>query len=217
MQDNSTIIKQLKMHYHVSIGLLALFFALIFFRIIAFGDGEMALSDGIQRWTIAFTMAIIPLSLWIFSEKMRKAARALKEIPVEDVQKKAAFAVEIQNIYRTFFLLRLYLLSVGTLVNIVLFGLTRNVERLEGVDMMWFGINNYFWFSLLLMVVIFVFCKPSEADLEKYSALPDVETGYAPSLQTENDDDNIMWWEKGKEKNVPVDSVISENENGETA
>ena len=207
MQDNNIIIKHLKAHYYVTIVLLALLFVLIFFRVITFGDGEMIVSDGQQRWAIALTLAAIPMALWAFSEKMRKVTRLSKELKGENEHRKAAFVADVQRTYRTYFLLRLYLLSAGALLNIVLFGLTRNLEQLDGVDTLWFGISNYFWFSLLIFIV-FVFCKPSEVELEKYTLLPDVETRHATSLQ--NDDDNIMWWEKGKEKNVPIDTVIAE-------
>ena len=204
MQDTD-IIKQLKAHYYATIILLVLLFAFIFFRIIVFNDGETVLSDGLQRWAIAFTIAVIPLALWVFSEKLKKASRSSKELKMKEVRQNVDFAVEIQSIYRTFFLLRQYLLSATTLVNIVLFGLTRNVDRAEGHDSFMFGVNNFFWFSLLMFIVL-AFCKPSEEELAKYSALPanDVET------PCENTEDNIMWWEKGKEKKVPVDSVITE-------
>ena len=220
--QNSDIMKQLKVTYYGMVAFLALYFTLIFFQIIELGDGYLPLSDGHHRWIIAFTIAAIPLALWLFSEKLKKAARASEKIPADDERKKTAFVTKIQNTYRVFFLLRLSLLSVAALLNITLFGLTRNVERLEGVDTIWFGISNFFWFSVIVMFVLLVFCKPSEAELEKYTAIPDsVETRRASSLQTteNDDDDNIMWWEKGKQKTVPIDSVISETveENDETA
>ena len=219
--QNSDIIKQLKTLYYTAIVVLTLYFILIFFRIIELGDGNLTLSDWFQTWTITLTIAAIPLALWIFSEKLKKTMRSSKEISAEDVQAKTAFVIGIQNTYRVFFLIRLVLLSVAALLNITLFGLTRNVERLEGVDTIWFGISNFFWFSVIVMFVLLVFCKPSEAELEKYTTVADVETRRASSLQTteNDDDDNIMWWEKGKQKTVPIDSVISETveDNDETA
>ena len=217
--QNSDIIKQLKTTYYIMVVALTLYFTLIFFRIIELGDGNLTLSDWFQTWAITLTIAAIPLALWIFSEKLKKAMRSSKEISAEDVQAKAAFVVGIQGTYRVFFLIRLVLLSVAALLNITLFGLTRNVERLEGVDTIWFGISNFFWFSVIVMFVLLVFCKPSEAELEKYTAIPDsVETQCIASLQTTETDDNIMWWEKGKQKTVPIDSVISETveDNDET-
>ena len=214
--QNSDIIQQLKMLYYTVVAFLTLYFALIFFHVIQLGDGKLILSDGLQRWSIAFSMAVIPLALWIFSEKLRKAARSSKEIPMEDVQKQAAFVVKMQRSYRLFSLLRLALLGGAALINSMFFGLTRNIERIEGHDGLLFGFNNFFWFSIIVIFILFVFCKPSEGELEKYTTISDatVETRRASSLQTtenDDDDDNIMWWEKGKQKTVPIDSVISEN------
>jgi len=214
--QNSDIIKQLKVTYYITVVFIALYFTLIFFRIIELGDGNLVLSDGLQRWVIALTIGVIPLALWLFSERLKKVASASKEISVEDERKKAAFVTRIQNTYRTFSIYRLSLLSGAALLNIKFFGLTRNIERLEGVDTFWFGVNNFFWFSIIVMFVLLVFCKPSEAELEKYTTIHTPSNTPAPN-ETETDDDNIMWWEKGKEKNVPIDSVISKNENDETA
>ena len=218
--QNSDIIKQLKVIYYIAVAFIALYFTLTFFRIIELGDGYLVLSDGLQRWIVAFTLAAIPLALWLFSERMKKVARASEKIPAEDERKKAEFVTKIQNTYFTFSLYRLTLLNVAALINIKFLGLTRNVERLEGVDMIWFGISNFFWFSVIVMFVLLVFCKPSEAELEKYTTIADtVETQCIASLQTTETDDNIMWWEKGKQKTVPIDSVISETveDNDETA
>ncbi|MDR0333225.1 MAG: hypothetical protein LBI15_07135 [Dysgonamonadaceae bacterium] len=198
MQDNN-IIKQLKMHYRGNIIFLALFFVLVFFRIVKFGAGEMDLSVALKQYIIVFTMIIIPVSLKWFPTKLKKLPRPAEKSVAEKVYKNA-------------FLWRLYPLCIATLINIVFFGLTRNVVAVEGHNIAWFGVNDFFWFSIV-MFIVFAFCRTSKDELAKLSEKPIatiIETGDTPSLQDKSDE-NIMWWEKGKEKNVPIDSVISEN------
>jgi hypothetical protein len=196
MQDNNNIIRQLKVHYYGNVILLAIFFVLVFFRVISFGSGEMTVSYALEVYAILITLLVIPLSLKQFSVRLKKLPRPSEKSVAEKVYKNAFF-------------LRLYPLSVAALGNIALFGLTRNVEVAQGHDTFWFGINNFLWFSIIILAV-FAFCKPSAEELEKLSetTATAAQTQQSPS---EAETQEIMWWEKGKEKSVPIDSVISEN------
>jgi hypothetical protein len=190
MQQQNNIIKFLKSQYIIGVTSLALYFALVFFRVIKLGTGEMVLSYSTEVYAIMFTLIVIPISLKRFYSTLKKIPCPSEKSVVEETYKRA-------------FLWRLYPLCIATLMNIMFFGLTRNVVAEEGHNMAWFGVNNFFWFSLL-MFIVFIFCKVSEEELERLIEATSgtssaVETRHAPSPQDENDE-NIMWWEKGKEE-----------------
>ncbi|MDR0422799.1 MAG: hypothetical protein LBH72_07310 [Proteiniphilum sp.] len=140
-------------HYYGNILLLALLFLLTLLRLFPFpaADGQPGVSLTLERYAIMITIIAIPVSLKCFALRLRKLPR-----PQE-----AAAAAEK---YGKSILLRLYTVSGVTLMHIILFGISRNM--------------NFFWFTALLFTV-FLFCKPARAELESLSAAPPPAEGSA--------------------------------------
>ncbi len=141
MKDRNTMDKTialLKRHYYANIILMAAAFLLILFRIIPlFTDGQ-SVGVTMERYAIMITIIAIPVSLKLFAYRLKKITRPLEIPTAVEVYKKASF-------------LRLYTISAVTLMHIILFGISRNM--------------NFFWFTVVLFIV-FLFCKPSYEELE---------------------------------------------------
>lgn len=138
----------LKQHYYGNIILLAVFFLLIFCSVIPPFTNSRFVSVSIERYAIMVTIIAIPVSLKLFAFRLKKTPRTL------------GTAAAIGK-YRNIFLLRLYSISVVTLMHIFLFGISRN--------------TNFFWFTVVLFIV-FLFCKPSYEELQSLSEEPAKES-----------------------------------------
>lgn len=131
-------INRLKIHYYGSAGVLVVLFLLALLRIFPFSATEVPVSVTVDRYAIMITIIAIPLSLKYFADQLKKAEPPL------------TLSHSIQK-YRRLSFLRLYILNAVTLMHIVLLGFSHN--------------TNYLWFTLVLLI-IFLFCKPSGLELE---------------------------------------------------
>ncbi len=131
-------IKLLKIHYYGNIILLAIFFLLLLFGLIPLFVDSRAVNITLERYVIMITIIVIPVALKFFASRLKKAV-----LPMEA----AIAATKYKNIY----FVRLYTIGVVTLMQIILFALSRNM--------------NFFWFTVVLFI-IFIFCKPSYEELE---------------------------------------------------
>ena len=130
-------IQLLKKHYWGNILLLLLLFLLVTPGVLPFFDGSKTVGLTVEMYDIVITIIVIPFSLKFFGDKVKKAARPMEVGDAIRLYKKASFW-------------RLYTLSVFTLGQILLFGLSGN--------------KNFFWLTVVLFTV-FLFCKPSYVEL----------------------------------------------------
>ncbi|MGI6572223.1 MAG: hypothetical protein ACOX19_02075 [Fermentimonas sp.] len=130
-------IRLLKKHYWGNILLLLLLFLLVTLGVLPFFDGSKTVELTVEMYDIVITIIIIPFSLKFFGDKVKKAARPMEVEDAIRLYKRASFW-------------RLYTLSVFTLGQILLFGLSGN--------------KNFFWLTVVLFTV-FLFCKPSYVEL----------------------------------------------------
>lgn len=138
-------IKLLRGHYYGNIILLAVIFLFSIFSMIPlFTDGQ-AISATLERYAIMITIIAIPASLKFFADRLKKSACPV-DIPTAS------------NKYKNISFIRLYTISTVALMNIFLFTISRNM--------------NFFWFTVVLFIV-FLFCKPSYAELEGLTKLPE--------------------------------------------
>ena len=131
-------IKQLNIHYYVSIIVLAILFLLVLFKLIGFAEISPSVGVVVERYVIGITLIAIPVALKLFADNVKKIPKG--------GDKNVAI-----RLYKKAFYIRLYIIHSVTLLNIVLFAVSRN--------------NNFMWLAVVLFVV-FVFCKPSLSELE---------------------------------------------------
>lgn len=151
MKTRSTMDKTvglLKIHYFGNIILLAVVFLLVVFSIIPLFIDREIVNVTAERYAIMITIIAIPVSLKFFASRLKKIGRP-QEITAASKKYKSAF------------FLRLYAISVVTLINILLFGISRNM--------------NFFWFTVVLFIV-FLFCKPSYNELESLTEVADEQS-----------------------------------------
>lgn len=135
----------LKRHYYGNIILLAIVFLVILFRIVTlFTDGQSVSGVTVERYAIMITIIAIPVSLKFFAHRLKKIPRPSETVAATEKYKNASF-------------LRLYTISTVTLMHILLFGITRNM--------------NFFWFTVVLFIV-FLYCKPSYEELGNLTEIP---------------------------------------------
>lgn len=132
------VIKHLKLHYWGNIAFLAILFLIILFKVLPFFNEPQPLSVTIERYAIVVTIIAIPAALKLFSN-------LLKKVPENE-----SFKTKTDK-YRSASYLRLYTISAITLLNIILFGYSRNM--------------NFMWFVVVLFIV-FMFCRPSYPELD---------------------------------------------------
>lgn len=143
-----TTIWLLNKHYYGSILLLVLAFLAVL--LLAFPPIAMEQAVGIiiERYAIMITIIAIPFSLKFFAHRLKKLERPLETEIAIIKYKRASY-------------LRLYTLSAVSLMLILLFAISRNM--------------NYFWFTVVLFIV-FLFCKPSFAELENLTIAPEKQS-----------------------------------------
>lgn len=132
-------IKTLNIHYYGNIFVLSVLFLLSIFKLIPFFEDIYPNNVTIERYAIVIAILAIPISLKFFATQLKKLPRPLEIATAAKKYKKASF-------------LRIYTLSVVMVMQITLFTLFRNM--------------NFFWITVVLLVVIFLFCMPSYSELE---------------------------------------------------
>lgn len=140
-------IGKLNAHYWISIAVLATGFLLALLN----PDSRFAWFQPdltVEMYAIAITLAAIPLALKLFAYRLRR-------IPKGTAPEEAA------RLYGKASLWRLYMVNVATLGNILLFAASGN--------------RNFMWLTLVLFLV-FLFCKPSYAELEGLVAAENEES-----------------------------------------
>ena len=143
-------IRQLYLHYRIILSSLVLLLLLILFQLIPFWQESRPVSIILERYLIVATLIAIPLALKMFANRLKKGPLPLTSEDARNRYKKAS-------------LWRLYILTAVTLLHIVLFGFSRNM--------------NFFWFTIVLFTV-FLFCRPSYPELENLTEKPtSKETG----------------------------------------
>jgi hypothetical protein len=146
-KTNKTI-ELLKWHYYGNIVMLAVVFLPVLSRVIPFfTDGQMSVSVTMERYAIMISIIAIPVSLKFFAHRLKKLPRPLETATAAEKYVNASF-------------LRLYVISGVTLMHIVLFGISRNM--------------NFFWFTVVLFIV-FLFCKPSYEELKSLTEAQEEE------------------------------------------
>ena len=141
------VITLLKRHYYATFLLLAGLFLLVLLRLIPFPEGLLSGSVVLERYAIMITIIVIPMALKLFADSLKKIQRPLD--PSEADRK-----------YKKLYYLRLYSIAGVTLMNILLYGFSRN--------------SNFMWLTVVLFI-IFLFCKPSVVELTGLSEPPMAE------------------------------------------
>jgi cobalamin synthase len=154
------LIALLKKHYYGNVIALALFFILILFRIIPLLQESELIGVTLERYIIMISIITIPLALKLFARRLKKVPR-----PAE-----TAIAV---SVYKNASHLRLYTISAVTILNILLFGFSRN--------------SNFMWITVVLFI-IFLYCKPSYTELANLTEVPEENraTGEEEREESEN-------------------------------
>ena len=140
MTDEKSLIKQLNYIFYGSIISTIIFFVLVLFKVIPYGEPRV-LPLAVSQYSIIVTLLGIPLALKLYANTIKNNAG------------KFSIAL-VKNKYKNAFTLRLSIITLLTLGNIILFGISRN--------------TNYMW-AVIILLVFFLFCKASEIDLEKIS------------------------------------------------
>lgn len=147
MRNNNIINKTISLlnrHYYINIIVLVVVFLFILFRVIPIFTEGQPVSITAERYAIIITIIAIPLSLKFFADRLKKIPRPLEEGKASEKYKSASFV-------------RLYTMSFITMMHILLFSISRNM--------------NFLWFTVVLLIV-FLFCKPSYPELESLSETP---------------------------------------------
>lgn len=139
----------LRGHYFGNIIVLVVIFLLIVSGLIPFFTDGLLINTTVERYAIMITIIVIPASLKYFAHRLKKLPRPMG-------------TGEATAKYKSAFFLRLYPISTVTLMHIVLFGFSRNM--------------NFFWFTIVLFIIFF-FCKPSYEELENLTKDEQEATG----------------------------------------
>lgn len=132
---NKTI-RELNIHYYVSITIMVLLFILVLTKTINFID-FIPVSVVAERYSLGITLIAIPIALKLFANILNKFS-CYNEVEAIKTYKKATF-------------IRLYIINIVNFANITLYAMSHN--------------KNFIWMSVVLFVV-YVFCKPSKDELE---------------------------------------------------
>lgn len=141
------LIGVLRRHYYINIITLVLLFILLLFRIIPLMQESELIGVTLERYIIMISIIAIPLALKLFARRLNKVPRPAETAIALSVYQNASF-------------IRLYTISAVTLLNILLFGFSRN--------------SNFMWITVVLFI-IFLYCKPSYTELANLTELPEEE------------------------------------------
>ena len=155
---NATI-RHLFVHYFSAITFLILLALLILFRLLPFRQESQPVNVTLERYLIMVTLIAIPASLKWFAHRLKKSDRPML---MEDAR----------NQYRRIYYVRHYTLAMVTLFHICLYGISRN--------------TNFFWFTVVLLI-IFLFCRPSPVELESLMEEPSKKDDREKETQDSDD------------------------------
>jgi hypothetical protein len=132
-------IKLLRKHYRINILILVVMFTLAMFKLTPFFIEKQIVNIIIERYIIVITIIAIPGILKLFANILKKVP------PGANID----FAI---SKYKQAFYTRLYTISSLSLINIILYDYSGNM--------------NFFWITTVLFL-LFIYCKPSFPELEK--------------------------------------------------
>ena len=132
-------IKLLRKHYRLNIIILVILFLLAMFKLTPFFAEKQAVNIIIERYIIVITIIAIPGILKLFAHLLSKVPQGVDIDLAIDKYKKAFYT-------------RLYTISSLSLINIILYDYSGNI--------------NFFWITTVLFL-LFIYCKPSFPELEK--------------------------------------------------
>ncbi len=132
-------IKLLRTHYRLNIIILVVLFLLAMFKLTPFFAEKQIVNIIIERYIIVITIIAIPGILKLFAHLLSKVPQGVDIDLAIDKYKKAFYT-------------RLYTISSLSLINIILYDYSGNM--------------NFFWITTVLFL-LFIYCKPSFPELEK--------------------------------------------------
>ncbi|NLD22822.1 MAG: hypothetical protein GX670_01145 [Bacteroidales bacterium] len=132
-------IKLLRTHYRLNIIILVILFLLAMFKLTPFFAEKQIVNIIIERYIIVITIIAIPGILKLFAHLLSKVPQGV-DIDLAISKYKKAFYI------------RLYTISSLSLINIILYDYSGNM--------------NFFWITTVLFL-LFIYCKPSFPELEK--------------------------------------------------
>ena len=140
-------IKKLNYHFYGIIAVLAILLILVLTGTISFVADEYV-SIVAERYSIGLTLIAIPVALKLFANIVNKEENNTTIQKSIKTYQKASF-------------IRLYIISVMTFANIMLYAMSNN--------------QNFVWLSVALFVS-FSFCRPSLAELQELAIKKEEET-----------------------------------------
>ena len=179
-------IKLLRTHYRLNIIILVILFLLAMFKLTPFFAEKQIVNIIIERYIIVITIIAIPGILKLFAHLLSKVPQGV------DID----LAI---NKYKKAFYTRLYTISSLSLINIILYDYSGNM--------------NFFCITTVLFL-LFIYCKPSFPELEKL-VRPVVETeesngDYFEEDELDSDQDDVET--EQDEFNPKRDSVDTDQE-----
>ncbi len=157
----TTTVQKLQRHFLFSLLLTGLLLLLVLFQLLPFWRESQPIHITLERYLIVVTLITIPLILRWFSKRLRNSNPPLAW-------------EEARRCYQQAFLWRHYILTLVTLLHVVLFGISRNM--------------NFFWFAVVLFIV-FLFCRPSQQELESLLTEP-VDSADVEQENQDNESDD---------------------------
>ncbi|MBF6597143.1 MAG: hypothetical protein ITF98_02850 [Fermentimonas sp.] len=132
-------IKLLRRHYLLNVIILVVFFILAMFKLTPFFIEKQIVNVTIERYIIVITIIAIPGILKLFAHLLSKVPQGVN------------IDIAISK-YKKAFYTRLYTISSLSLLNIILYDYSGNM--------------NFFWITTVLFL-LFIYCKPSFPELER--------------------------------------------------
>ena len=157
-------IKLLRTHYRLNIIILVILFLLAMFKLTPFFAEKQIVNIIIERYIIVITIIAIPGILKLFAHLLSKVPQGV------DID----LAI---NKYKKAFYTRLYTISSLSLINIILYDYSGNM--------------NFFWITTVLFL-LFIYCKPSFPELEKLVRPVEESNGdYFEEDELDSDQDSV--------------------------
>ena len=176
-------IKLLRTHYRLNIIILVILFLLAMFKLTPFFAEKQIVNIIIERYIIVITIIAIPGILKLFAHLLSKVPQGV------DID----LAI---NKYKKAFYTRLYTISSLSLINIILYDYSGNM--------------NFFWITTVLFL-LFIYCKPSFPELEKLVRPVEESNGdYFEEDELDSDQDDVET--EQDEFNPKRDSVDTDQE-----
>ena len=157
-------IKLLRTHYRLNIIILVILFLLAMFKLTPFFAEKQIVNIIIERYIIVITIIAIPGILKLFAHLLSKVPQGVDIDLAIDKYKKAFYT-------------RLYTISSLSLINIILYDYSGNM--------------NFFWITTVLFL-LFIYCKPSFPELEKLVRPVEESNGdYFEEDELDSDQDSV--------------------------